>query len=51
MYVVNLERNVVNVVECVLCRPQMTGFYKNLISTPFSKVKVIVMTAASFRHR
>lgn len=48
VYVVNLKRSVVNVIDCALCRPQMTGFYKNLISTPFSKVMVV--TAASFRH-
>jgi hypothetical protein len=44
-----------NCVECSrMCIVQTTndcGFYKNLISTHFSKVKVMVVTAASFCHR
>jgi hypothetical protein len=36
---------------CIVQTTNDCGFYKSLIPTLFSKVKVMVVTAASFRHR
>jgi hypothetical protein len=36
---------------CIVQTRNDCGFYKNLVSTPFRKIKVMVVTAALFRHR
>lgn len=51
VYVVNLVAKCGECSRMCIVETNDRGIYVNLISIPFSKVQVMVVTAASFRHR